>query len=123
MAEQADFPRLAPLWWNLAVGFSKPCPAIAGHPKGLGLGKIPQVDYTPNKPAGESPGSSIRTPASVRTCHELQVHVSPQNAFHCFLYLAVEPSLKPRDGKTICHEYQSFGVCNVYQRCSAELCC
>ena len=37
--------------------FVKPCPAIAGHPKGLGLGKIPQVDSTTGEPPGENPVS------------------------------------------------------------------
>jgi hypothetical protein len=47
------------IWrWN----FPKPCPAIAGHPKGLGLGKISQVDYAPNEPAGETSSSGSRSP-------------------------------------------------------------
>jgi hypothetical protein len=43
-ANKADFPRLVIeglIWqWD----FFKPCPPIGGHPKGLGLGKITQVD-------------------------------------------------------------------------------
>ena len=90
----------------------------------LGLGKIPQVDYTPTEPAGETPASSSRTPVSAWACHELQVQFSLQNAFHRFLYLAVEPSFQPRDGKPICYEYQGCSVCNVYERCSGKpICC
>jgi hypothetical protein len=63
---QADFPWVAHLFGGIRQwDFVKPCPAIAGHPKGLGLGKISQVDYTPNEPAGENPGSSSRTPCFI----------------------------------------------------------
>jgi hypothetical protein len=61
---EAWLPRNSPfaflLGWRTFPGAGeadsvKPCPTMGGHPKGLVLGKIPQVDYTPNEPAGETP--------------------------------------------------------------------
>jgi hypothetical protein len=39
--EQADFPRLAPLWWNLAVGFCQALSADKRSPEGLGAWENP----------------------------------------------------------------------------------
>ena len=67
VASPEEQPRLSFPGWLPRCGiqrwdFANPCPDIAGHLKGVGLGKIPQVDYAANKPAGETPGSGIRTP-------------------------------------------------------------
>src|SRR5919106_1555801 len=66
--------------------FVKPCPAIAGHPKGLGLGKIPQVDYTPTEPAGETPASSSRSPCfSVGLPRIASPRLSPERVSSLFV--------------------------------------
>src|SRR5918999_5235497 len=54
-ADQADFPRLAPLWWNLAVGF---CQALSGYrrtPEGLGAWENPTGGFHSERASRESP--------------------------------------------------------------------
>jgi hypothetical protein len=67
-----------------------------------------------------NPASSSRTPVSVRTCHELQVHVTADYPFERFGDLTVEPPFQPRYSKAVGYENQSGGICHLYQRCSGK---
>src|SRR5918999_1037464 len=76
----------------------KPCPTTGGHPKGVGLEGIRGASYALTVPAKQK-----RVRNFSRTGNKLQVKVFAQNPFDGFGDLAVEPSLKPRDGKPVWH--------------------
>src|SRR5918992_3548780 len=93
----------------------KPCPTIGGHPKGVGLEGIRGASYARTVPAKQKRVLNLSG-----TGNKLQVKILADYDFHGFSDLAVQPSLKPRDGKPICYEYQGCSVCNVYKRCSGK---
>src|SRR5918999_4348536 len=67
-------------------------------PEGLGLEGILGASY-----AFDVPAKQKRVLNLSGTGNKLQVHVSLQNAFHRLLYLAVQPSLKPRQRIAVGH--------------------
>ena len=78
--EQADFPRLAPLWWNLAVGF---CQALSGDsrtPEGLGAWENPTGGLHSNRASRGKPRFKDPHP-----CFSLLLN-------HYYLQKAVEPA-------------------------------
>src|SRR5918992_5684395 len=115
----AFFAWLAHVPSELAERIRSSLSADKRSPEGLGLDRIRSASYALTVPAKQKRVLNLSG-----TGNKLQVHVSLQNTFHRFLYLAVEPSFQPRDGKPICYEYQGCSVCNVYERCSGKpICC
>jgi hypothetical protein len=83
--EQADFPRLAPLWWNLAVGFCQALSADKRSPEGLGAWENPTGRLHSER---ASRGKSLSRNGN-RACFSLILN-------HYYLQEAREGSKNPR---------------------------
>ena len=93
----------------------KPCPTTGGHPEGVGLEGIRGASYALDVLAKQK---RVRNLSG--TGNKLQVYVSTENAFHRFLYLAVEPSFQPRYNKTVGYKDQRARIGYFDKGCSGK---
>src|SRR5918997_3435784 len=113
----AFFAWLAHVSLKLAERILSSLSADKRSPEGLGLERMRGASYTLDVPAKQK-----RVLWLSRTGNKLQVEVAAHDPFDGVGNLAVQPSLKPRDGKPVGHEDQRARIGYFDKGCSGKPC-